>query len=96
LEWFFVVFAIVVALGALFSWMSLNDLKSKFAGLGVLAGKSKDEIISAVGPPNSVSDVGEGKVLLQWQNISEAGGYHIALLFDEVGICEGITHEHAS
>lgn len=53
-------------------------LQNKFVGLGILKGKTKDEIISIVGPPNSISAATNGKTLCQWQ----ATGYHIALLFD--------------
>ncbi|AKZ56320.1 hypothetical protein SAM23877_3273 [Streptomyces ambofaciens ATCC 23877] len=61
-----------------------------FATLGNLAGRSKDEIISAVGPYSSFSVAGPHQVLLQWQS----DVYHIALLF-EGDVCVGITHEFA-
>jgi hypothetical protein len=64
-----------------------NSLASKFQQLGVLQGRTKDQIVAAVGPPQAVSAQPGGKSLLQWQ----ATGYHIALLFDGAGICEGIT-----
>lgn len=65
-----------------------QSLNSRFVALGELRGKTKDEIVSAVGPPNSVSAAPEGKTVCQWI----ATGYHIALLFDG-DTCEGITHE---
>ncbi|MGX1794211.1 hypothetical protein ACWIGN_00050 [Streptomyces albidoflavus] len=61
-----------------------------FATLGNLAGRSKDEIVSAVGPYSSFSVAGPHQVLLQWQS----DVYHIALLF-EGDVCVGITHEFA-
>ena len=64
------------------------NLSNKSATLGNLTGRTKGEIIMAVGKPNAVSATGEGLVLLQWQE----GGYHIAILFKD-GIFEGITHE---
>lgn len=67
------------------------ELQQKFVGLGNLVGKTKDEIIAAVGPPNSLSSMGDDSTLLQWQT----QGYHIALLF-RGELCEGVTHEHAS
>lgn len=94
--WFFLGLAALIGIGAVAASLNLNDVKSKFANLGVLAGRSKSEIIAAVGAPNSVSAMADGKTLLQWQHISQAGGYHIALLFDANEVCEGVTHEHAS
>ena len=96
MEYFFLGFAILIGLGALVAYSGLSDIKGKFASLGVLQGKLKDEILAVVGPPSSVSAMNDGKSLLQWQHISEAGGYHIALLFDHEDICEGITHESSS
>ncbi len=66
-------------------------LRDKFVRTNPLAGKTKSEIISAVGNPSSVSSIGEGS-LLQWQ----ATGYHIALQFDENDICTGVTHEFSA
>ncbi len=65
-----------------------RTLQQKFANLGMLAGKRKDEIVGVVGPPNSISQHAEGE-LLQWI----ATSYHVALLFDDSGVCLGVTHE---
>jgi hypothetical protein len=65
-----------------------NLLQQKFGNLGQLPGKTKEEIIAVVGPPNSISAAGDGKSLLQWIT----PGYHVALLF-EGEACLGITHE---
>ena len=65
-----------------------NLLKQRFGSLGQLPGKTKEEIIAVVGPPNSISAAPGGKTLLQWM----APGYHVALLF-EGDACLGITHE---
>jgi hypothetical protein len=65
-----------------------GEMARKFAALGTLAGKHKEEIIDAVGPPTSISAVGDGLTLLQWQT----EGYHIALRFNG-DVCEGVTHE---
>ncbi|MGW1293206.1 hypothetical protein [Streptomyces sp. NPDC002533] len=65
-------------------------LAQSFAGLGNLAGRSKVEIVAAVGPYSSFSVTGPHQVLLQWQS----DVYHIALLFED-DICVGITHEFA-
>lgn len=68
-----------------------RSLQQKFVNLGTLTGKTKNEIIAAVGAPNAISASAEGKTLLQWQKT----GYHIALIFNG-DICEGITHEFAN
>ncbi|WP_386066300.1 hypothetical protein ACFJIW_17405 [Tahibacter sp. UC22_41] len=82
--------AIVVggAISAALAGMQGESLAQKFAALGTLTGRSRQEIIDAVGPPNSVSAVGAGQTLLQWQ----VQGYHIALLFTG-DRCDGVTHE---
>lgn len=89
---------ILIAIGGLCSTFASGAkemkgifLPRKFVSLGVLVGKSKEEIISVAGQPNHVSTQPNGKMLLQW--ISK--GYHIALLFDGE-ICEAVTHESTS
>lgn len=69
-------------------------LQTKFSMLtkdtnGTIAGKTLDEIVKACGQPNSVSAMGDGKTLRQWQST----GYHIALLFDENDVCLGVSSE---
>lgn len=63
-------------------------LHAKFAGLGTLAGRTRDDIVAAVGPPCSVSPLAEGRVLLQWQ----ASGCHMALMFRD-DTCQGVSHQ---
>ena len=65
-----------------------RSLQRKFVSLGNIKGKSKNQIISVVGPPKSFSAAPNGKTLCQWM----ATGYHVALIFNG-DICEGITHE---
>ncbi len=66
-----------------------RELHQKFESLGDMTGKTKDEIIAVVGPPTSVSELPDGKTLLQWQTT----GCHMALRFDG-DVFDGITHEH--
>jgi hypothetical protein len=89
------VVVVVGLIGAAVAGSQIGSLQQKFASLGDLPGKSRTEIINAVGPPQSVSALGDGKTLLQWQMINQAGGYHVALMFDENDLCEGVTHESA-
>jgi hypothetical protein len=61
---------------------------ARFRELGPLKGRTMEEIILAVGEPNSVSSLGARGTVLQWM----PHGFHIVLLFDGVGVCEGMTH----
>ena len=63
-------------------------MRSRFVSFGPLAGRTRGEIIAAVGQPNAVSALTGGKTLCQWM----AAGYHIVLRFDGE-LCEGVTHE---
>lgn len=69
-------------------------LQGKFAHLtedtnGVIAGKTYDEIVAVCGQPTSRSPIGDSQILCQWMETS----YHIALIFDENNVCQGISHE---
>lgn len=66
-----------------------RHLHYKFRMLGALPGKTRAEIVAAVGEPTSISVAAAGRTLLQWQ----ATGCHMALLF-EGDVCLGITHEY--
>lgn len=63
-------------------------LHAKFAELGTLAGRTRDDIVAVVGPPSSMSRLAEGRVLLQWQ----AAGCHMALMFRD-DTCQGVSHQ---
>ncbi len=76
---------------AIGSAITTSGVQSKFGGMGTIAGRTKDDVLSIVGPPNSISSLGEGVTLLQWQS----PGYHIALKFTN-DICDGVTHEHSA
>ncbi len=78
------------------SQFQFSDIKNKFAKMGTLSGLTQAEIVQQVGLPNSVSSLPEGKKLLQWQHTSQAGAYHIALIFSHDDICEGVSHEFST
>lgn len=93
---------VIPAVGGLIWWLISSAavrapgavLQQKFANLtkdtnGTIAGKTLSEVKQACGAPNSVSAMGNGQTLYQWQ----ATGYHIALLFDENDICLGVSSE---
>ena len=77
--------------------VSAFTLQNRFAQIGTLAGRTREEIISIVGKPNSISQPQLGITMLQWIKASAyPGGYHIALIFDQHGICGGVTHNSSS
>ena len=65
-------------------------LKQRFVALGTLKGKTRSEIERAAGPAAQETPLPDGRTLLQWR----ATGYHIALVFDTRGRCDGVTHEN--
>ncbi len=70
-----------------------GNLQKRFAAMGNLQGRTGQEIVAAVGDPNSISQAGGGKILLQSMKTSQTGVYHIRLLFNAAGMCESITHQ---
>ena len=99
--WYIIIIFIVPVLGVIWWLFSSamvkapgNSLQNKFLTLtknsnGVIKGKTLKEVKDACGEPSAVSSLGNGKTLYQWQ----ATGYHIALIFNEENICEGISSE---
>jgi hypothetical protein len=65
-------------------------LRKRFVALGSLKGRSRKEIVKAVGEPAIETPLPDGRTLLQWR----ATGYHIALVFEKNGRCFGVTHEN--
>ena len=67
-----------------------RDLQRKFQSLGDMRGKTKAEIESVVGPPNSFSALSDG-TLCQWIRT----GYHISLIFKD-DVCLGVSSEYVA
>jgi hypothetical protein len=65
-------------------------LRKRFIALGSLKGRTRREIVKAVGEPAAETPLPDGRTLLQWR----ATGYHIALVFEQDGRCFGVTHEY--
>jgi hypothetical protein len=65
-------------------------LRKQFVALGTLKGRTRREIVKAVGEPATETALPDGRTLLQWR----ATGYHIALVFEQNGRCFGVTHEN--
>lgn len=73
-----------------------GNVSQRLVSLGNVKGRPREELIGLLGPPTSISSTGDGGQLLQWQKISAySGSWHYALIFDEHGICGGITHQFA-
>ena len=77
----------VFGIGGCFVTLGGKELRRKFEALGKLKGKTKQEIIAAVGPPSAISAVGNGKTLCHWMKT----GFDIGSIFDGE-VCEGISH----
>ena len=65
-------------------------LRKRFVALGSLKGRTRREIVKAVGEASQETPLPDGRTLLQWR----ATGYHIALVFATNGRCDGVTHEN--
>lgn len=63
-------------------------LKQKFGSLGVVKGKTLEEITRVVGNPKSIVAVGDGRVNYGW-NVQK---YYVTLVFED-NICQGIASE---
>jgi hypothetical protein len=74
------VFAILL-LSVIVGLLTPYSLQRKFVKLGVLEGRTKDEIIAAVGPPSEISVDGAGRTILKWRSRY----FRIALGFDSAG-----------
>lgn len=62
-------------------------LERRFQSLGELPGRTRDEIVAAVGQPTGQSIMTGGGLLLRW----DVTGYHIAVGFSPDGRCYGIA-----
>jgi hypothetical protein len=67
-----------------------RKLRKQFVLLGSLKGRTRREIVKAVGEPATETTLPDGRTLLQWRTT----GYHIALVFEQNGRCFGVTHEN--
>lgn len=89
--WIFLIPIIVLFLTAIakaFITTPSQELNKKFVGLGVLKGKTYNQIASVTGEANSKTVLGN-KILCQWIT----PGYHISILFDMKMICIGVQNE---
>lgn len=90
----YVLYIVIIAVFARLIYKAIyippgHDLNNKFISLGVLQGKTYDEIIKVVGPPSAVETIENGQTLHLWNH----RGYMIRLIFDKHNICLGINEE---
>ncbi len=69
-----------------------RNLAIKFQSLGNMIGKTLDQVVAVVGPPNARAAIAHNQILYQWH----AAGYHIAILFDANQRVLGISSEHVN
>jgi hypothetical protein len=67
-------------------------LRRRFAAYGPVKGRTKQEIIAALGPPNSMSELPEHRTLAHWH----APGYDIGLGFGPDDVCYGVELDIAA
>ena len=75
-----------VLLAFIYTLKSLR-LQNKFKRLGVLQGRSVDEILKFVGKPSHRGRLDAHREVLEWRRV----GFHIALRFTD-GVCDGIEN----
>jgi hypothetical protein len=73
-----------------------KSVKDRFGEIGMLAGRTLEEISLVVGPADTLSIGGPGIKVAEWNKYSVfGGGYHIALIFDQNDVCGGVSYENA-
>jgi hypothetical protein len=81
--------ALSIVLALVYAAKSIR-LQNRFRRLGVLKGRSLDEIVRSAGPPNNHAKLGEGREILEWRRV----GFHLALSFTG-GVCDGVIDVNA-
>ena len=67
-----------------------RNLAIKFQSLGNVIGKTFDEVVAVVGPPNARAGMAHNQILYQWHAV----GYHVAIIFDAHHRVLRISSEH--
>ena len=76
--------AATILLAFIYTLKSLR-LQNRFKRLGVLRGRSLDEVVKYAGKPSHRARLDASREVLEWRRV----GFHIALLFND-GVCEGV------
>lgn len=80
------VVAASILLAVIYTLKSLR-LQNRFKRLGVLKGRSLDEILKFIGKPSHRARLDARREVLEWRWV----GFHIALLFTD-GVCDGVEN----
>jgi hypothetical protein len=75
-----------ILLAGIYTLKSLR-LQNRFKRLGVLQGRSLEEILKFVGKPSHRARLDARREVLEWRRV----GFHIALLFTD-GVCDGVEN----
>ncbi len=86
---------LLMLIGLVLSVMQNVSGKAKQREIGDGRGWTMEQMVARLGRPQSISDMGTGEILAQWQQVSQTGGYHYAYIFRD-GVCQGMTHMHSS
>lgn len=81
----------VAIFGAIFMLTYKTDsmrLKQNFSKLGEVKGGNKTDILTALGMPSNISEIGNGRSLFQWTTPK----YSVCLIFENE-LCVEITHK---
>ena len=82
-------YALVVSVLIAFIYaMKSARLQNRFERLGVLKGRSLDEIVKFAGKPSHRAAMAANRELLEWRRV----GFHLALTFTD-GVCDGVAHQ---
>ncbi len=73
-----------ILLAVIYTLKSLR-LQNRFKRLGVLKGRSLEEVLKFVGKPSHRVWLDARREVLEWRRV----GFHIALLFTD-GVCDGV------
>lgn len=68
--------------------LSGRKLGKMFAQMGTIEGRTFDEIVQVVGTPQSQDVQAFGQMLCQWIKPP----FHVGIMFDQNGVCGGLTH----
>ena len=68
-----------------------SALRRKFEALGMIPGRTVDEIIRHVGKPSGRAPLGPGREVLAWRRIN----FQVALTFT-AGVCDGVEYNASS
>lgn len=83
------VIALTAVLAIVYAARSVR-LQNRFRALGQVQGRTLEEIVKQVGPPNHHTMLVNEREILEWRRV----GFHVALSFTR-GVCDGMTDVNA-